>query len=49
MWNFESNAVSFFSSESPNYKQIVSYDHGGYKSINKYSKNNDGTISVQHK
>ena len=49
IWKLDRNAVSFFQSDSPTYKADVVYDYEGYKLTNYYTKNNDGTISVEHK
>ena len=49
IWKLEQNAVSFFSSGNPNYKEDIVYNYDNYKLTNCYTKNNDGTISVEHK
>ena len=49
IWNLEENTVPFFSSDSPNYKEIVAFQYDIYQLVNIYKKNNDGTVSVSHK
>ena len=49
IWKFDQNAVSFFPSNNPTYNADEVYNKDGYKLTNYYNKNNDGTISVQHK
>ena len=49
IWKFDVNAVSFFSSGSPNHKEIEVLNSNGYILKNIYTKNNDGTITVSHK
>ena len=49
VWNFNQNSVSFFSPESPNYREIEVYNYHDYKLKNMYTKNADGTITVTHK
>ena len=49
VWNLDQNSVSFFSSESPNYREIEVYNYHDYKLKNMYTKNADGTITVTHK
>jgi len=49
IWKFEQNAVSFFSSDSPNYKEIIAFNQNYYMLKNIYTKNADGTITVTHK
>ena len=49
IWKFNENIVPFFSSDSPNYREIETYNNGMYRLVNMYTKNGDGTISVQHK
>ena len=49
IWKFDQNAVSFFSSDSPNYKEIIAFNQNSYMLKNIYTKNADGTISVTHK
>jgi len=49
IWNFDQNADSFFSSDSPNYKEIESFNYHGYILKNIYEKKNDGSITVTHK
>ena len=48
-WKFDQNAVSFFSSDSTNYKEIIAFNENGYMLKNMYTKNADGTITVTHK
>ena len=48
-WKLDENGIPFFPSNSQNYKEIVACNDGNYKLTNIYTKNNDGTISVQHK
>ena len=48
-WKFGENAVSFFSSDSPNYKEIEVINSQGYILKNIYTKNDGGTITVTHK
>ena len=48
-WNFDKNAVPFFSSAQPNYREIEAYKDSKYQLLNTYTKNGDGTITVQHK
>ena len=48
-WKFDQNAVSFFSSDSPNYKEIIAFNENDYMLKNIYTKNTDGTITVTHK
>ena len=47
-WKFDQNAVSFFSSDSPNYKEDTVFAYNGYVLKNIYKKNG-GTITVEHK
>ena len=47
-WKFDQNGVSFFPSGSNN-RDIEAYNYENYKLTNKYTKNSDGTITVQHK
>ena len=47
-WKLDQNAVSFFSSDSPNYKEDTSFAYNGYVLKNIYKKN-DGAITVEHK
>ena len=47
-WKFDQNGVSFFPSDSNN-RDIEAYNYEIYKLTNKYTKNADGTITVQHK
>ena len=49
IWKFDENAVPFFTSDSPNYKEIETYNDNMYRLVNIYTKSNEGTISVQHK
>ena len=49
IWNLEENTVPFFSSDSPNYKEIAAFKDNIYQLVNIYKKNNDGTVSVSHK
>ena len=49
IWKFNESIVPFFSSDSPNYREIETYNNGTYRLVNMYTKNGDGTISVQHK
>ena len=49
IWKFDQNAVSFFSSDSPNYKEIIAFNENDYMLKNIYTKNTDGTITVTHK
>ena len=48
-WSLTENGISFFPSDSPSYKEIETYNYHNYTLTNKYIKNNDGTITVQHK
>ena len=48
IWKFDQNAVSFFSSDSPNYKEDTVFAYNGYVLKNIYKKNG-GTITVEHK
>ena len=49
IWEINGNAVSFFPSGTPNFNEITAYNEGYYKLTNYYTKNSDGTISVEHK
>ena len=49
IWKFDQNAVSFFSSDSPNYKEVIAFNENSYMLKNIYTKNGDGTITVTHK
>ena len=48
IWKFDQNAVSFFSSESPNYREDTAFAYNDYVLKNIYKKN-DGAITVEHK
>ena len=48
-WNFDKNAVPFFWSDQPNYREIEACKDSKYQLLNTYTKNGDGTITVQHK
>ena len=49
IWKFDENTVPFFSSDSPNRREIETFKDDIYRLVNIYNKNGDGTISVQHK
>ena len=49
IWKFDENTVPFFSSDSPNHREIETFKDDIYRLVNIYNKNGDGTISVQHK
>ena len=48
IWNVETNALSFFLTDNPNYREIEVYNHSNYKLKNMYTKSG-GTIYKTHK
>ena len=49
IWKLDENAVPFFTTDSPNKREIETYKNDDYRLVNMYTKNGDGTISVEHK